>query len=174
MSEKGEQIIRKYPNLFKMVSRPYTETCMCWGIETGDGWLDIIDKLCEFLTEHKWLTSVELFDQNGMPVNVKYSYPHVVFDQIKEKFGTLRIYYHIELPEFKSYIDISTNNAIIKKIADDIDQYVNGVINFIEFLSGKICEVTGKPGQLRIKGGWYKTVCDEIAEKEGYAINKDS
>lgn len=74
------QLFSKYPEIFRDRTRSMRETCMCWGICTGDGWYDLLDRLCGDL---QWNTD-------------KNSYPQVVADQVKEKFGTLRFYYHLE------------------------------------------------------------------------------
>lgn len=46
-------------------------TCMCWGIDCGDGWYWLIDNLCDYI--FKTDKTVEA-------------------TQVKEKFGTLRFY----------------------------------------------------------------------------------
>ena len=74
--ELQNQLFEKYPKLFIEKDLPMSVTCMCWGIETGDGWYNILDKLCGAL---QWST-----DENG--------HPQVVITQIKEKFGDLRFY----------------------------------------------------------------------------------
>ena len=53
------------------------ETCMCWGIDTGDGWYDLIDTLCGLLQFNT--------DRNRCP--------QVEATQVKEKYGTLSFYY---------------------------------------------------------------------------------
>jgi len=67
-----QEIIDKYPKLFRQVSLSEYESCMAWGICVGDGWLNIIDQLSTELNE----------------LDVEYS-------QIKEKFGELRVYLDI-------------------------------------------------------------------------------
>jgi len=64
------QLVKKYPNIFKQYRGDMKQTCMAFGIECGDGWYNIIDKLCEKLSK----------------------YPQVEAAQIKEKFGSLRFY----------------------------------------------------------------------------------
>jgi hypothetical protein len=61
--------------------------------------------------------------------------------QIKEKFGTLRIYGSPEV------------EAIGRKY---------------EVLSAVTCEVSGNPGTLHKKGGWLKTLSSEQAKMLGY------
>jgi len=64
--------------------------------------------------------------------------------QVKEKYGTLRYYImHGTEEQYK----------IIDKWCD---------------LSETTCEETGKPGKLRVKWGWYKTLSDEMAKELGY------
>ena len=65
----------------------------------------------------------------------------VVIAQIKEKFGGLRYY------------------------ADgDVDEQMDGMIDFAESLSYTICEECGAPGKLR-SGGWVRTLCDKHEEE---------
>jgi hypothetical protein len=82
-------------------------------------------------------------------INMDFSW-----SQIKEKFSLLRMY---------------------KYGADD---YINGVVNMAETMSGCICEYSGNKGKLRnkkIRNGepvfaWIKTLSDEEAKVEGYII----
>lgn len=70
--ELQEQLFKRYPELFKQKDLPMSQTCMCWGIETDDGWYDLIDTMCELLTLY--------CDRHGLEVQ---------FTQIKSKYGTL-------------------------------------------------------------------------------------
>lgn len=63
------ELIKKYPTVFKDHGNPSRETCMTWGCECGDGWYNIIDELSSKLE----------------PMGV-------VALQVKEKFGGLRFY----------------------------------------------------------------------------------
>ncbi len=73
---KELEIYKKYPKLFRQKDLPMSQTCMCWGIAVGWGWLDIIDRLCSQIQNY--------IDKNNLE--------QVEFTQIKEKFGLLRIY----------------------------------------------------------------------------------
>jgi hypothetical protein len=70
-----QAIFDKYPKLFRQVTLPMSETCMCWGLECGTGWYSIIDSMCAELTE-KYDGKIEL-------------------SQIKEKHGILRVHFDI-------------------------------------------------------------------------------
>ena len=56
-----------------------TETAMCWGFDCGDGWFDLIDRLCGTI-------------QGYIDQNPHLELKQVTVDQVKEKFGTLRFY----------------------------------------------------------------------------------
>jgi hypothetical protein len=128
--ELEEKIVLDFPSLFKGKSRPVTESLMSFGCEHSDGWFNIIHSMCEAIDSHlKHLESP--FDYE--------------FVQIKEKFGTLRVY--------------DNGN----------DDYIEGVIRMAENMSAVTCEVTGQPGTLCVKGHWYRTLCPEQAEKDEYS-----
>lgn len=75
--ELQEQLYKKYPSIFAKKDLTIQQSCMAWGVECGDGWYDLIDKLC-----------ADLMDLNSS----------VVATQVKEKFGCLRFYADIENP----------------------------------------------------------------------------
>jgi len=80
--ELDNTLCERYPEI--MVNRYQTMnvTCMCWGFECGDGWFTILDQLMSKIQHHiDW--------KNKKDIEV----PQVTFDQVKEKFGSLRIYY---------------------------------------------------------------------------------
>lgn len=71
--ELEKQLMEKYPSFFvDMYGHPML-TCLAWGCETGDGWYNLIDEVCQKI---KALPNLE---------------PTFRFAQIKEKFGYLRI-----------------------------------------------------------------------------------
>jgi hypothetical protein len=74
--ELQEKLFEKYPKIFAEKDLPMQQTCMCWGISTGDGWYWLIDNLCEAL-QHD-------IDRNN--------YSQIKATQVKEKFGGLRFY----------------------------------------------------------------------------------
>lgn len=79
--ELDKQLCEKYPKLFKQRNMPMAQTAMCWGFECGDGWYDLIDRLCGTIQNY--------IDHNG-----HLGVPQVEVVQVKEKFGTLRFYTH--------------------------------------------------------------------------------
>lgn len=75
--ELDKKLVEKHPKIFKDRHADMKSTCMCWGLECGDGWYNIIDKMCGLIA---W--DVE---HNKMP--------EVVAIQLKEKFASMRFYY---------------------------------------------------------------------------------
>lgn len=67
--------------------------------------------------------------------------------QIKEKFGKLRFYFDPGLTE---------------------DGTLDDMVDQAEADSAHVCEMCGRPGRLRIKGGWLKTLCPEDAINLSY------
>jgi rubrerythrin len=67
--ELEQKLYEAFPDLFAERHLPMTQSCMYWGIETGDGWYQIIYDLCTKIKEED-----------------------VHFTQIKEKFGLARVY----------------------------------------------------------------------------------
>ncbi len=168
-------LYNKYPDLFQDHSKPMTESCMCWGCSCGDGWFLLLDRLCSQITNHikikneqftwynKWEKEKLAKDEKIEPCSeLIKECPPVRFNQVKEKFGALRIYY------------------------SGGDQEVSAMISFAESLSRYICENCGKfdttVGSTTI--GWTQSICEECISKEtgakknkGWALfqsNKDA
>jgi len=119
-----QTLMKKYPKIFRQKDLSMKETAMYWGVECGPGWYNLIDTLCYSLQK--------LTDKKG--------HPQVEFTQVKEKFGSLRIY---------------------TQGGSDLQWEL---ISFAEDLSKKICEKCGKPGQLR-NDGWMITLCDDCQKR---------
>jgi hypothetical protein len=160
--ELEHKLIEKYPKLFKNVNKSPKETLICFGAECGDGWFDILDNLCGFITHLQKCHSYFLMTKEDKCIN--FYCPDVVFDQIKEKYGTLRVYWHFD----SSYYDeLALQLKDTKKLDECISRYsdtVENAIEFSEYLSSKTCEITGKPGKLYSQG-WCVTLCKEEAIK---------
>ena len=83
--ELQNKLFEKYPKIFKQKDLPMNQTAMCWGIDTGDGWYNIIDTLCYQI---QWHIEHNLNkDEDPEVVNVEAV-------QVKEKYGGLRFYYN--------------------------------------------------------------------------------
>ena len=166
--ELDEALCAKYPLIFRDRHAPMTQTAMCWGICTGDGWYTILDVLCgmlysdyrqakdryESLAEAgvggvlygtRTVTQEELDAAKAKMDEEAERVP--VASQIKEKFGGLRF-----------YVDNAT------------DKHWN-FISVAESMSYRTCEECGAPGK-RYTDGYHQTLCDIHAEMNGRS-NKD-
>lgn len=145
-------LYKKYPKIFENHSKPMSETCMCWGCCHEKGWLKLLDKLCADITYYikNQHNSVDYYlkseqeklneDPNykvKFPEWAKEKIPFVRFDQVKEKFGMLRIYY--------TGGDLKTS----------------AMISFAESLSEHICETCGKFDITvgKTTEGWIHSIC---------------
>lgn len=131
---KDMALCAKYPKIFRDRNASVYETPMGWGIETGDGWHDIIDRLCSTIQSH--VDSKRRLPQFASLTDAEFDEQHqTVAAQVKEKFGGLRFY------------------------ADNTDDFIQGAISMAESLSYRTCETCGVPGSKR-SGGWIRTLCD--------------
>lgn len=137
---KLNYIIEKYPVVFK---KPDTIIYS----ELPDGWIGIVDELCNSLTP----ILEESYKQYPLD-DCDYGF---VVEQIKEKFGGLRIYFQLASQDPDLY------NKITKLVFE------------CELKSKSICQISGKPGSLCKKNNWYYTLSEEYQKEHGYeAIKK--
>jgi hypothetical protein len=128
-------LYEKYPNLFINRNKSPRESCMSFGIECNLGWYELLSSVCWMIKQHEdnilWQTE---WNQKTNPEYQSEYFP-VKFDQIKEKYGGLRIYF------------------------SGGDEYIEGLVSMAEAMSYKICEVCGNKGEPN-KQGWISTRCD--------------
>lgn len=162
--ELDEALCAKYPLIFKDRNADMRTTAMCWGLECGDGWYNIIDILCGLLTsdyrqaQSRYESIKDLVDQprwegsKDIITQEKIDEAKVRLDeeaakvpvavQVKEKFGGLRFY--------------------VQAATDKHYQY----ISFAESMSYRTCEECGNPGKT-YTDGWHMTLCDIHAAMNG-------
>lgn len=160
--ELDEALCAKYPLVFRDRNGDMRHTAMCWGFEVGDGWYNIIDTLCAYLTseyrqaQHRYddikdklgqpnwrkdIITQEMIDEAKAKMDEEAEKVPVAV-QVKEKFGGLRF-----------YVQAAT------------DKHYN-FISFAESMSYKTCEECGAPGK-RYTDGWHRTLCDIHAAMDG-------
>jgi hypothetical protein len=113
------KLVTEYPGLFAGVYMEPSQNLMCFGCECGDGWYSLIDGACKELS--------------ALGEDCR-------FIQIKEKFGTLRL-----------YLDSATDEAW-------------NIVAKYENLSEHMCEVCGQDGEVR-GGGWLRCLCEDCHAK---------
>ena len=189
--ELDKQLCEKYPKIFKNRYGDMKETCMCWGLEVGDGWYNLIDHLC-YAATYTYTTSIEIDEEGGKRLGIKpftikddpklYYYfevrsPQMVADQVKEKFGTLRFYHHLEFDPVLVELENSGKYPDIKKVMDRYYNYFDGMVHMAEVISERTCEKTGKEGEMHVsggsRGGWYKVLNREVAKTDPIYIDRE-
>ena len=141
--ELQKTLLEKYPNLFSNKDKSPMESCLSFGIECNNGWYELLSSLCWRISQHEQNIEDRKRILADKPDQIKadLEYTPVKFDQIKEKFGGLRIYF------------------------SGGDDYVEGVVSMAEEYSYKICEVCGNSGKPN-KGGWITTLCNNCRNKD--------
>lgn len=130
-AELEAQLIEAFPDLFRGTKDSPQVSCMSWGCECGDGWYTVIYMACRLISRH-----MAQLKEAGKTVDNLDEPQDFYWSQIKEKFGTLRLYYF-----------------------GPCDDYMRGVIDAAEKMSGHMCEVCGAPARTTGKG-WLSTLCD--------------
>jgi hypothetical protein len=116
---------------------------MCWGCEVGNGWYELLSSVCWRIFQHERNISerVRVRTENDKPNDKSdLEYFPVKFDQVKEKYGGLRLYF------------------------SGGDDYVDGVVGMAEEYSYKVCERCGNAGKPN-KGGWITTLCENCRKE---------
>ena len=177
-SELDNKLCQNYPKIFRDRNAGPGESCMHWGFECGDGWYDIIDHLC-YAATHTWTTSIEIDEEDAKKLLIKKNgyngcyyleipAPTMVAAQVKEKFGTLRFYYDLELEPNIQELYKSGKYPDLTKVVERYQSFFDGIVHMAESMSSRTCEESGKVGELHVSnggfGGWYKTLNEEVAK----------
>ena len=88
--ELQERLFEAYPKIFARRHMPKTYSAMCYGIQCPNSWYEIIDTLCARIQSYA--------NQNGLICEA---------NQIKTKFGGLRVYLTYSDPYIKGLIDMA-------------------------------------------------------------------
>jgi hypothetical protein len=134
--DKQQEIFDACPLLFK--DRQNSRYAIQFGLECGNGWFTTIKIACELLEEQI----------AKMPEDEQHKY-HA--DQIKEKFGGLRIY--------------------LSSQTDKMSMIIRGA----EDICNHTCEICGNRSSAETRNieGWYRTLCDDCERKLVNSRNMD-
>lgn len=141
------------PVFFRQRDWDMTQTCMCWGIECGDGWFEPI---MEFVGKVAVL--------NGLlkPLNMC-----IVASQIKSKWAEFTCYWNMDVLD--SGVDVT--------LADGQQDFMNSIHGLMDdAVEGCVakcnhtCELCGKHSffedEVFVCGSWLTVKCVECAQKK--------
>lgn len=170
------KLVEKYPKLFAQRNKSMRETAMCWGLETGNGWYNIIDALCrniqshidnrnrnrQFSLEHNRMVEAvnrgdtELF--NAQYKGYKQESKEKILRDIQEGRINLREDIEDEFPQVE-VVQVKEKFGTLRFYTDVGDSYIYGAIAMAESMSAVTCETCGAPGKL-FTYGWWHVACD--------------
>lgn len=174
--ELDKQLCERYPKLFAQRGKSMQETAMCWGFECGDGWYNIIDKLCaniqshidnhnrgrQFSLEYNQMVEqvqrgdTELF--NARYKGYKEEFKEKILRDIQEGKINLKQDIEDEFPQVE-VIQIKEKFGTMRFYTNVGDSYIYGALAMAESMSAVTCETCGAPGKL-FTYGWWHVACD--------------
>ena len=128
-----------------------TDLYGAWGCQCSSGWYELLRSLCAEITE--------VYRKHDQPIDI-------IVDQVKEKWGTLRFYYHFDgHPQALHAFDFIGGGSIrFGQSATELQREIAAIVRKWEEKSAEVCEYCGAPGSLR-KERRVSTLCDNCWEK---------
>ena len=152
--EEAFPFMRKGKTLKQQRAENYVDDLYsAFGVECQDGWYDLIYELCEEI--------MKAYTDEGRPMDM-------VVDQIKEKYGTLRFYYHFggQSETIQSLDVMGVGGIRMMSKSAPFEDKIASIVAKYEEKSAHICEDCGSPGVLRPDLGWVLTLCDACYEQK--------
>jgi len=146
-------LIEKYPEFFK---DRHDYGC-------GPGWYPLIEAVCSYVKnkQNRYLALKHPTNEHVTCGKSNLPFVDFKFEQIKEKFGSLRLYHSLSKVKHDWNIYDEVKYEYDFNIAFGA---VNGFTAAIEMISNTTCEKCGAPGRSR-DGGWIKVLCDNCCKK---------
>lgn len=174
--ELDNKLCEKYPKIFKNRYADMQTTAMCWGFECGDGWYNIIDKLCsniqgridwrrkERLRDLRYNRALKSALSGDKSQLIKfYSYMDKVTD-----YTLTCVERDIANPLFRTATktipqvvasQVKEKFGGLRFYYDGGDDYISALSAMAESMSYVTCEECGNPGK-PTRGGWVRTLCE--------------
>lgn len=190
--ELDELLCQRYPKIFRDRHADMRTTAMCWGFEIGDGWFNIIDKMCRNMQWHidhsrKDRARVLRFNRamkralagNTEPL-IKY---HTYGDSPNSRKWAEDTVEKLMLhnPQFRS-VPEACPQVVASQVKEKFgtlrfyyyggDSYCRGVESMADSMSAVTCEECGSPGKL-LTQGWHRTLCETHAKEQHYDWNEE-
>jgi hypothetical protein len=178
--ELDKHLCEKYPKLFKDRHGNMMETSMCWGIEHGPGWGNILMALCSNMQWHidqsveqhdravKYNTmrlaaiagDLTLFNEDHATLLPTYREKRLKEIISEKPHGITDIVQQVTVTQVKEKF------GTLRFYYSGGDEYIEGLVSMAESMSAVTCEECGKPGRTN-NNGWLRTLCEEHAKERG-------
>lgn len=170
-----KSLFEKYPLIFQDKDKPMTETCMCWGIETGNGWYWLLDNLCNNIQSYINNNSKQTRIKNILLRKIGNYLSKIYFKTWNKTINKLRnfLYKYSKKEEYESIPQVIATQ--VKEKFGGLRFYYNGgndkidgMIWLTESLSYKICQNCGSIENVGQTTGWIYTICKNCCENEEF------
>jgi hypothetical protein len=146
--ELQERLFTDYPEILSKDNFPS-------GIPCDDGWYDLIDNMCYHVNRR-----ISNVNWGWGKTDILQQVPVRILDMNHEASGSLSV---------ELFVDYQTvpNDRQLR----EIENRVSSVKDYTESISGRTCELTGKPGKLQTKRTdrlVSKVLCKELAKALDY------
>lgn len=147
-----QKIFDAAPVFFRNKDLPCTKTCMCWGIECGDGWYE---PLLEFAKRAEVIN--ELLKPYGCCI---------VADQIKSKWADIRVYWSLVNLDGSLHEELNEHDEFVVKTIDRLFEYA---VDNLGLECERTCELCGSRedynNDILTCGSWLTHQCRSCAQK---------
>lgn len=140
--------------LYAQAKLSMSETCMCFGIEAGEGWFNPLNKL-----SHRLERLNEFYKKDHIAVQAT---------QVKEKFGTLRFYYDVVcIPTMFKQKLINGSRHIINFIKKHVKFEYKQIVDKEAYMSEDWYEISKKDYD-------SKKILKHVSNKFGWKFKKEN
>ena len=145
--ELEDRLVQEFPEIFRDWRGDPQHTCMAWGIECPAAWEPAIRAACVCIA-HEVRSVNERHPTLGF---------RVIADQIKEKFGTLRFYWHSECALWTApETALPEHEAAVAAAHGRID----GAIACAERITALVCADCGAPNSANPRRPMWGNWCE--------------
>lgn len=192
MNEELDNLLcSKYPKIFRDRRGDMMTTAMCWGFDHGDGWYNIIDRLCANIQHHidQRLQSNERCQKYQDMVIAARTGNWTLFDEhydyLKDDLEYIeprrKEVLEGEIPSYQQLKEeitqvvatqVKEKYGTLRFYYNGGDDTIDGMVRMAEAMSSVTCEVCGASGKT-LGGGWIRTLCRQHALEDGRAWLED-
>lgn len=139
---RNEETANQFKNMYQQ-----------FGCEIDNGWYSLLNSLCEEI--------MQVYNKHACQ-------PDIIVDQVKEKFGSLRFYYHfygrpVQIHAFDAIGDFSSR---LYPVDNEIHREIATIVRKWENESLTICEKCGTRAILRTELIWICVLCDNCLKTD--------